>query len=107
RGVQVVRRARGLQRVLTVGMLRVIEHLHLGRVPIDLVLLFTRAIKDAAVPARLDLPVDRELEVAELVVGDDVATCPDAGKSAVLHFPAVGNRRLAVVAPAGGALSIE
>src|SRR6185503_6082247 len=93
--------------VLAVGMFGVVQHLHLDRVPVDLVFLFARAVEDAAVAARLDFPVDRELEVLEFVVRDDVAARARARERAILHHPAAGEGRLPVVAPARGGRTVK
>ena len=57
--VEIVGRARGPVARVAVGVPRVIEHLHLDRVPVDRVLLLAGPIEDAAVAARLDFPIDR------------------------------------------------
>src|SRR5256885_6939900 len=56
---------------------------------------------------RLDLPFQRQLEVAELVGRDDVAPGADTRQRAILRFPSVGDGRLAVVPPHGAGLAVE
>src|SRR5712691_13227238 len=105
--IEVVGRARRRHARLAIRVLRVIQDLHFHRVPVDLVAILAGAIEDTAVAAGLDLPVNAQLEILELVGRDDVATGADPRERAILHRPAVGDRRLAVVAPASGCLAIE
>src|SRR5467141_256063 len=99
RWIEIVGRARGRQRRLAVGMLGIVQHLHLDRVPVDLVRILGDAIEDAAVAARHDLPVDRQLEILEFVGGDDVAAGPGATEGTILHHPSVGDGLLPVIPP--------
>src|SRR6266566_5041982 len=88
-------------------MLRVVEHLHLHRVPVNLFRIFGGAIEDAAVPARLDLPIDRQLEVLEFVARDDVAARAHARERPILHHPSVGDLLLPVIPPPGRRFPVE
>src|SRR2546429_114256 len=107
RRVQTVRGTRRREPRFAVRVLRIVEHLHFRCVPIDLVAVFARAIENAAVAAGLDFPVDRQLEVPELLVGDDVPPRSDTRESAIPHRPTVGNVLLPIIPPTRRRLSIE
>src|SRR5437773_1381624 len=107
RRVEIVGGAGGCEPRQAVRMMCVIQHLHFGSVPVDGVTVFARAVEDAAVAGLCDFPVERQLEIAEFLVGDDVTTGAHARQRADLHLPSIGNRRLAVVPPAGGGFAVE
>src|SRR6267142_1843652 len=67
RHIQLVGGARQMVGPLVVGGLDVVEELILGRAPVDVVVLLGAPVEDAAVPRLADLPLQFELEVAELV----------------------------------------
>src|SRR5690606_7771372 len=83
------------------------EHLHLRRVLVDPLRVFAGAEEDAAVAAGRDHPLEGELEVLELVHGDDVATRADPGERAIHDLPALGHALLPVAAPTGRGLAVE
>ena len=75
--------------VLGVGVAVVVEDLVFGRGVVDALFGFEAAVEDAAVAFGGDLPVDGELEVGVLVVGDEVAALCRAGEFAIDDGPAV------------------
>ena len=60
-----------------------------------------------AIPSILDSPLDRQLEVAELGIRDDVSARADAREQAILDGPATRQIRAVVSAPAVQRLSVE
>jgi hypothetical protein len=64
-------------------------------------------VEDAAVATGGDLPLEGELEIPELVDGDDVATLADTRQRAVDDLPSLRYVGAAIAAPAGGGLPVE
>src|SRR5687767_5651548 len=85
----------------------VVEHLHLRTGEVGLIALLGHPIEDAAVSARLHLPLERQLEVAELIGGNDVAALPDACERAIHDAPSGGHIGPLVPAPSRGRGTIE
>src|SRR5216110_722069 len=73
RRIERVVSTRGGQPALTVRMTGVVEKLILGRAPVDVVIILGAAIKNTRVAGRAEFPIERQLEVSELVSRDDVA----------------------------------
>jgi hypothetical protein len=67
--------------------------------------IFDDAIEDAAVAVRRQLPLERQLEITELVDGDDVAGLTDAGQRAVDRLPPAGQRLLPISADCAAAIA--
>src|SRR5437879_1288617 len=88
-------------------MPRVVQHLHLGSGPVDGFVVLARAVEDPAVAPRRDVPLERELEVAELLARDDVAGRRDAGERAVDDLPSGRHRVHLEATPAGSRLAVE
>src|SRR5262245_42149371 len=88
-------------------MTGVVEHLHLGTGLERRVAGLADAEHDPAVAARGDLPLDRQLEVGELIDRDDVAAAGHARERAVYDLPASGHGRLLEPAPAGRRPAVE
>src|SRR2546430_12703346 len=99
--------ARRRQARLAVGVARVVQHLHLGGRPVDGVAVLARAVEDPAVAPRRDVPLERQLEVAELLARDDVAGGRDARERAVHDLPSGRQRVHLEAAPTGGSLAVE
>src|SRR5690606_10261261 len=78
-GVESVDGAGGVGRGLAIGVAGVVEHLHLGGGVPDVFGPLGAAVEDAAVAARLDPPLQLQLEVAVGLAGDDVAPLPAVG----------------------------
>ena len=72
RRVEVVHRSREVVVLLVVGRVHVVEQLILRRAPVDLVELVGAAIEHAAVAGVADVPLELELEIAELLLRRDV-----------------------------------
>src|SRR5437899_2416492 len=107
RGIEAVGRARRRQARLAVGMARVVQHLHFGAGPVDGVVVLAGAVKDPAVAPWRDVPLERQLEVAELLARDDVARGRDARERAVHDLPSGRQRVHLEAAPTGGSLAVE
>ena len=95
------------ERVLAVAVLVVVEDLVLGAGLVGGAPRLGDAVHDAAVAARGDLPVDLELEVAELLDRADVAALAVEHQDAVGHLPGVGGLVLLVPLPAVQGLAVE
>src|SRR5450759_5514035 len=85
----------------------VVEELVLGRAPVDVIVLFCPAIENSRVATRTQLPVERQLEVSELVLRHEVADRPLLGQHAIDDLPARGHRRLLITTPGRGARPVE
>src|SRR5450759_2894587 len=85
----------------------VVEELVLGRAPVDVIVLFCPAIESSRVATRTQLPVERQLEVSELVLRHEVADRPLLGQDAICDLPARGHSLLLVASPRRGACPIE
>src|SRR3954469_23132473 len=68
---------------------------------------FDDAVENAGVDVWRQLPLERQLEISELVDGYDVASLPDASENAINGLPSGSQRRLPVPAPARRRLAIE
>ena len=99
RRIQIVIGARAGEPRLVVARLDVVEQLILGRAPVDVVEFFAAAIEDAAVPGFANLPFDLEIEIAELVLRDEVLDGPVFGERPLLDAPAVWHGVALVAAP--------
>src|SRR2546430_17080546 len=102
-------RSRGTRRretCLAVHVPRVIQHLHLGGVPVDGVVVLATPVENPAVPGGGDVPFECQLEIPKLVPRDDVAGGVDPGQRAVHDLPAGRNRVLLVAPPPGGGLAV-
>src|SRR5437867_10425119 len=102
----VVRSGRGEAR-LAVGMPGVVEDLHLRSTPVNGVVVLARPVEDAAVAIRGDLPFERQLEVLELLGGDDVGRPADPRERAVHHLPSRWQGVHLPPPPAGSGLAVE
>src|SRR5882672_584353 len=107
RRVQRVRGAGARQSRFVVGALRVVEQLILGRAPVDVIVFLGATIEDAAVARLADLPVDRQLEIAELVLRHDVGDAVVLGERAVFDDPPLGHGIILIAAPRVERLAIE
>ena len=87
RRLQSVIGAGGGQRVLAVRVTGVVEDLHLGSALPHLGADIHHAKDDAAVAAFGDLPLQPQIEIAELVDGDDVAAGSGSRQRSVNHGP--------------------
>src|SRR5438105_13902898 len=85
----------------------VVEQLVLGSAPIDVIVLLGAAVENPGVATRAQFPVERELEVSELVAGDDVVDGARFCQYAIDDAPAGGHGLLLVSAPGSSARSIE
>src|SRR6476646_4008604 len=85
----------------------VVEELIFGRAPVDVIVFLGAMIEDARVSAGAELPVERELEVAELVPGDEVADGSGLRQHAVDDVPAGGQCLGLVAAPGVGVGTVE
>src|SRR6266496_1334002 len=85
----------------------VVEELVLGRAPIDVVVLLGSTVEHSRVSAGRELPVERELEVSELIARDDVVGAAFLGERAVHNVPGGGEGLLLVAAKRSGTASIE
>ncbi len=85
----------------------VVEHLHLRGAVEDPAGLLARSVEDPAVAPLLHPPLDLQLEIAELVLCDDVATRPDPGQRPVHDPPSIRNSRTAETPPAFRRLPVE
>src|ERR671915_810119 len=88
-------------------MTGVVEHLHLRPGVVRLLSFLGDPVEDAAVAAWLHLPLEQQLEVAELVGGDEIPAPANARDRAINHTPAVGNVGPFKTAPSGGGRAIE
>src|SRR5947207_3756490 len=95
------------QPALAVGMAGVVEQLVLRRAPVDVVVLLGAAIENAGIATRTQLPVQRELKVSELVLGDDVLDGTGFRQYTVDDMPARRHCRTLVSAPGSGTGSVE
>src|SRR5262249_9710017 len=77
-----------------------------ARAPFE-VRVFDAAIEDSAVDRAPDLPLELELEVAEFVLGNQIADMSVLGQRATFDLPALRHRRHLVAAPRAERLSIE
>src|SRR3989449_2752219 len=96
RGIHVVGRTRRRETRLAVHVPRVIQHLHLRRVPVDGVVVLATPVENPAVPGGRDVPFECQLEIPKLVPRDDVAGGVDPGQRAVHDLPAGRHRVLLV-----------
>ena len=71
------------------------------------VVVFHDPVEQAAVAVRRQLPLERQLEIAEFIDGDNVAGLTDPGERAVDGLPAGGQRLPPIAAPAGVGLISE
>src|SRR6266704_804222 len=85
----------------------IVEQLVLWRAPVDVIVLLGAAVENTGVAARTQFPVQRELEVSELVPADDVVDRTTFCQSAIDDAPTGGHCLLLVSAPGGGARSIK
>ncbi len=85
----------------------VVEHLHLDSRVVRLVAFLGHAVEHPAVAGRSHLPLQRQLEVAELLVRYDVTSGSYASQLPIDRLPPVGSRLLLVAAPAIGRSAIE
>ena len=85
-------------RVRVVGPEGAVADLVLGGVLVDVLGVLGGPVEDAAVAAVRHLPVERQLEVAELLLGDQVAGLLDPDQRPVDRLPA-GRDALLLVAP--------
>ena len=99
RGVQPVVGARRREPVAAVGVPRIVEHLELGAAGVHRLALLGQVVHDAAVAAGGDAPLEPELEVLELVHGDDVAGRALLHQRAVRGLPALRQRGHPIAAP--------
>src|SRR5205814_5510248 len=104
---QCVIRPGGGQPALTVRMPGVVQQLILGSAPVDVVVLLGAAIENTGVATRTQLPVERELKVAELIFGDDVVHRSGFGEDAVDDPPTSRHRLGLVTAPCIGVCAVE
>jgi len=74
---------------LAVRMPRVVQYLHLRSAPVDRVVarVLAGAVEDPAVAVLRDVPLERQLEVLELLLRDDVGRGLDSLQRAVHHLP--------------------
>src|SRR6476469_8218246 len=86
-------------------MAGVVEELILRRRPVDVLVFLGAAVEHAGIAAGSQLPVERELEVAELVAADEVAGTGGLGEHAVGHAPG-GRDGVALIAAPGGQAAI-
>src|SRR5690606_15211874 len=96
---RVVRAGRG-ERVPTVRMTGVVEHLHLRSALPGLAGVRRDAEQDAAVAPFGESPFEAELEVAELLRGQQVAAVTVAHELAAFGLPAGRRRGIVEAAPA-------
>ena len=83
---RVVRSGAG-EGALPVLVIGVVQQLVLGRAVVDQWLALRSSIEDTAIAAVPNLPIECELEILELSLGDDVTTLPDPCERSVLHCP--------------------
>src|SRR5688572_27704950 len=88
-------------------MRAIVQDLKLGRAVVDEIGTLDRAVEQAAVAARRDLPLERKLEVAKLFGGDDVARARYTRQRAVDRLPARRQRVLHVAAPTVHRAAVE
>src|SRR5207248_1211976 len=77
------------------------------RAPVNVLVLFGAAIKDSAVAGVANLPVDLQLEIAELLFADDVLNASFFRQRAVADGPPCGDRGGLVPAPSIQGLSVK
>src|SRR5262249_3497672 len=77
----------GQARFVVLG-LDVVEELVFGGAPVDVVVYFRPTIKDAAVAGLTDFPIEAQLEVRELISGDEIPDRAALGERAIGDFPA-------------------
>ena len=99
RGINPVRRAGAGEARLVVPGLDVVEQLVFGAAPVDVLVLFGSAVEDPAVARLADLPLELELEVAELVLRDDIGDGDILGERVAGDVPAGGDGLALIAAP--------
>src|SRR4029077_17387295 len=84
-----------------------IQQLIFGRAPVDVIVLLSAAIKHTGVAARRELPVQRQLEVGELVFRDQVTDGCRFREHSVDDTPSRWKRRSLVSAPGSRARAVK
>src|SRR3954452_10465845 len=100
RRIERVGGSRTRQRRLVIVGLLVVEQLVFGAAPVDMLVFLGAAIEDAGVSAFADLPFERKLEVAEIVLRHEVGDACVLEERAVDDLPSI--RYLVGLVPAPG-----
>src|SRR2546423_6437046 len=95
------------QSAFSIRVTGVVEQLVLGSTPVDMVVFLGSTIEESGVPARTQLPVHRQLEVRELILGDEVFDRAGLGENTIDDPPARGHRLCLVSTPRIGVGAVE
>src|SRR4051812_26683996 len=88
-------------------MTGIVQQLVLRRAPVDVIVFLGASVKDAGVPAWTELPIERELEVSELFLADQITDRTRLGQYSVGNAPARGKGLILVAAPRIGVGAVE
>ncbi len=88
-------------------MAGVVQQLVLRRTPVDVVVAFGSAVENTGVAAGRDLPVERQLEIAELITADEVFRGKRLRERAILRVPGGWDALLLVCAPLRDRRAVE
>jgi hypothetical protein len=85
----------------------VVQHLHLGSAVPGAPLVLGDPEHDAAIAGLGDLRLESQLEVPELLFGDNITRRRDPRKGAIDDLPSVRHRSLAETSPGVGGVTVE